>query len=258
MMPAAAEPALVLPPPHGLVRVGYHRGPFAWRAPRERVEDEDPGPLLAGNRFDAPHDEFFTLYFASRRYGAYLEKLAPFRPLPDMEARLDAAFDDVEVDAEHDHAPITGRLDADFLDPFVLAELALDPGVRFIDVEHPRTLDYLSQRVGRPFLDRFGLDRYDRGVPLNRDRRITRHLGLELHRLVLDNADIVGLRFSSVHDPAVDCWALWDKGAGAMTGQSLAPADMTDPEFRRAAATLRIELPEPPDLSLPHGHPASW
>jgi hypothetical protein len=257
-MPAAVEPCLVSPPPTGIVRVGYRPDPFLWREPK-RLEDEDQhGPYLAGNRFDAPDCEYRTLYFASVPYGAWLEKLSRFRPIAGLAAMIDAALDE-DPDPEHDQPLPDGSLPADFFAPLVIGEAQLDVAVRFIDVAHEHTLAALSHHIGRAFLDRYGLKRFDTGVPAHQDRNITRALALELYRLAERDPAIVGLRYSSTHAGGVDCWALWEKGATAMHTHSLAPVDLTNPALRDAATVLHVTLPDPPPTTpLPPDMPEPW
>jgi hypothetical protein len=261
---AAAEPKLVPPPRGGLVRVGRQPTPILWRDPRTRLEDEDASPLLTGNRFDAPNGEFRTVYFGTTAYGAWLEKLSPERPISDLAARIEATFAgegeegfDTEEDEgfESDLSPDL-VLDADFFDGLVLAEVQLHPDVWFIDVEHEDTLAALSQLVGRPFLERFGLDRFDRGVPLHRDRRITRSLALELYLIARGAA--VGLKWTSVHASGVECWALWENAVPFMHSETHRPFDLTSPDLRNAAATLRITVPDPAPPPTLEGLPESW
>jgi hypothetical protein len=182
---AAAEPKLVSPPPSGLVRVGRNPTPIQWRDPRTRLEEEAASPLLTGNRFDAPDGEFRSIYFGSTIYGAWIEKLSPFRPVSDLAERIAAALDpDEDEDSGFESDLRSGVLEADFFKDLVVVEVPVHPDAVFIDVENAATLDALNLRVGRSFLDRYQLgERFTRGVPLSHDRRVTRSLALELHRL---------------------------------------------------------------------------
>lgn len=88
---AAAEMHLVPPPAAGVVyHVGRRPNPFLWRVPGRLDLTADP-PITAGNRFDAPGGDYATLYCATTRYGALLEKLSPLRPIPELRNRIDQA-----------------------------------------------------------------------------------------------------------------------------------------------------------------------
>jgi hypothetical protein len=219
------------------------------------IDEEADAPLLTGNRFDAPHGEFRSLYFATEPYGCWLEKLAPLRPIADLVERIDAAMTE-PPDTEYDvdlHAVAVGP---DFFENLVLGEAFIDADARFVDVEHEDTLATLNQLVGLPFLKPFGLDRFDRGVAMSRDRRLTRALALELFDLAAGAA--VGLRYTSVHAAGVECWALWDAAGPLLRQRSLAPVDLTSRELREAADTLGVALPEPPAPARTPGLPEPW
>jgi RES domain len=259
MRPAAAL-HLVSPPAAGIARIGYQPDPFLWRDPK-LLSDEDgggPGPLLAGNRFDAPNREFRTLYFADNHHGAWLERLSRVLPLRDAAARIDAALDDEDPDPEFD-VPLTPGIDTSFFEKMVIGEARIADGARFIDVEHSTTLNTLNERLGLTFLTPFGWDRFDRGVPLNRDRRMTRQLAGHLYTVAKDDPDIVGLRWGSVHAGGSDCWALWEKGVSSLYDHALAPVDLTTPALRDAATILNLEIPSAPlPTPLPDGFPEPW
>jgi len=257
---AAAEPRLIAPPPGGLNRVGRKPDPFTWRETRELTEDEQQqlgAPvLLSGNRYDAPSGEFRTLYFADSAYGAYLEKLSPFRARKGLAEDLDGALDD-DADTTHEESLVGGQLPSDLLDRLVLGEVKFAPGALLIDVEDPATLAALARGVGDRFLKPFGLDRFDRGVVLSRNRRITRTLALELYNMSAGRA--VGLRYSSAHDPDVACFAIWQTALPFMHDHGLAPVDLSSPDLANAAAILGIRLPPAaaPPADLP-GMPTAW
>lgn len=260
----AVEPSFVSPPPGIMVRVGWREAPLKWRRP-PLIEDEDDAPLLGTNRFDAPADEYRTVYLADGQYGAWLEKLAPFRLVAGLHDRIAEATseDDGDPPDQGDLSESTiplstpGAVPADFFEDLVLVEARLSPEALVIDVEGEETMQALSVNVGRRFLERFGLDRFDRGVALHRDRRITRHLALELYLMAAPAA--CGLRCTSVHAAGVTCWALWESSASFILEKSLAPVDLSNPELQNAAATLGVTLPKAQVIKeLPDNLPRAW
>lgn len=255
----AAEPHLVPPPAEAVVRVGYRPDPFVFREPERLEDDADQwGPLEAGNRFDAPDFEFRTLYYASRRYGAYLEKLATFRPTSHIDVKINKTFDETP-DPPYGYPIESGVLTSAFFEPLVLGEAHLETRARFIDVEHEATFDFLAERVGRSFLNRHGFARFDRAIVATQERAVTRHLALELHTLLHAELNVVGIYYSSAHGRDVDCWALWDTGRWALSNHALVPIDYGDPELRDAAKIHRITLPNP-ENPLPADFPfaSNW
>jgi RES domain len=236
---AAAEPSLVLPPPGGLVRIGAVPWPFHWPEPRVLAQ-HGPAPDLSGSRFDAPRGEYRTLYFASDVTGALVEVLARFRQVPDLAQRLSDDGFDTPPDPEHDPPIAFGAVVADYLTNRCAGSVHVDDQARFIDVDDPATHNFLHLLAGQPLLDRFGLDRIDRGSFLSRDRALTRHLALELYTHAHDRA--AGLRYPSALDPTVTCYAVWDHADELLSGHDVDPLDVTQQTVRDAAARLRLTL----------------
>lgn len=254
-MGAAVNVHLTTPPPGGIVRVGPLPDPFVWRDSHELSEDDPASMLLGGSRFDAPHAEFRTTYYASDAYGAFLETLAPLREVIDLEANLADFFDDAP-DAGADYPLPAGTVPADRYRDKALGTVKVATGARFVDLEHANTLAFLNQRLGRGFLEPFGLDRFDRGVPLHRNRRVTRALALAVWELVGTSA--AGLHWTSVHASGVECWALWEHAVEHLHDHGVAPIDFSNTALRDAADTLKLDVPAPPPPPLPEGMPDTW
>ncbi len=264
--PAAAALHLVPPPAGGIYRLGRGDRPFAWSQGRTldqtitetlgELDDEDVPILLAGNRYDDPDNAFLTTYGATEEYGCALEKLAAFRDKQkDYEQQVIEATSEEEPDPEFDLPLLRGIVPADFFDAppgsadlrVVFGHIQLSQDALYVDVEDGRTNEALDRLVDRALLDSFGVDRVDRGLTLSRDRRITRPLAREIHRIARGSDEppgAVGIRYTSVHDSQVECWAIWETAQRFIQSEpGPYPVDFTSTAIKRAAAHLHLELP---------------
>jgi hypothetical protein len=238
--PAAGRPKLVPPPARELWRIGFRERPLAWRHPRP-LPDTPPSDEAPGGRFDAPNGEFATAYFASTDYGACIEKLAPIRPRIGLQDRI-AAFLTEDADPEHDVAlaPVVPR---EFCTVHVFVTATIRPEARFVDVDDPDTHTALHAASLSPalraLLDEHNMRRIDRGAFLHPDRRLTRHLALQLYTLYGGEPMVVGLRYSSSLDPGTECWAIWDTGEDLVVNRDRAPIDFSNISLRAARQTPR-------------------
>ncbi len=242
--PAAGRPKLVPPPTREVWRIGFRQHPLVWRHPRP-LPDTPPSDEVPGGRFDAPNGEFATAYFATTDYGACIEKLAPIRPRVGLQDRIDAFLTEA-ADPVHDIAlqPIVPR---EFCIIHVFVNATIRPEARFIDVDDPEThtaLHAASLSTGlRALLDEHNMRRIDRGAFLHPDRRLTRHLALQLYTLYGAEPMVVGLRYASSLDPDAECWAIWDTGEDLVVDGDRAPIDFSNTSLRAAAQRLGLELP---------------
>ncbi|MCW2983622.1 MAG: hypothetical protein JWR63_1192 [Conexibacter sp.] len=240
-----------------LVRAARGSDPFKWRNADELLSEQDlaAAPELSGNRFDSPTAEFRTLYFASEPYGCHLETMSRFRPLSRLEAAIVAAVDD-DSDPEHEFPFATGKVPAEWIQARILGRVSVNPEARFVDLEDAKTLTWLQAELGVDWLKPWGLDRFDRGVALNRDRALTRRLAAEIRDRLY--SDAVGIRYTSVHDQSAVCFAAWENIVPMLNGHRVEPVDPAGSEIKRAADALGIELPNPPDPVPPIEGVAPW
>jgi hypothetical protein len=285
----AADLHLVPPPDGGVYRLARGPDPFVWYPAKTLAETEDGSlVLLSGNRFDAPDGEFRSLYAATAPYGCALEKLAAFRDSqsdyeqkiidatsggdPDAQNIEDATGPD--PDQEFDRPLLRGIVPRDYFDSregapdtrIVLGHARLNHDALFVDVEHEQTIAALDRLVDRKLLASFGVDRVDRGLVHNRNRRITRPLAREIHRIATSRTDAglpglnaVGIRFTSAHSENVECWAIWEPAIHYMRDHAVYAVDFTSDAIQAAARTMDLELPASTDPSpMPPGMPSSW
>lgn len=259
---------LIAPPPGGLHRLGQHPNPFAFRDPRE-LDEHEPAPLRTGNRFDAPKGEYRSIYLASTPYGCYLEKLAAFRHDYTLKQRMRDALDgdDPDYPGPPDPEPDPAYDPPLFPDPPLvppnlfankaMGETQVDPTASFVNIEHEDTLQELAAAIGDHFARTYGVERIDRGTVFDRDRRVTRYLALAVFRAA--HADrAIGIKYTSAHAGGVDTWMVWDTGHGALHTPTLTPVDLTNPDLKKAASVLGLDVPDVDLPPMPAGMPDSW
>jgi hypothetical protein len=223
--------------PGTLYRVGRWPNPFVWRRPRTKLLDElHPHD---GYRWDAPEADFATMYCATEPVGSFVETLANYRRDDYFAARLHAATNEDEPDAEYAFDAIGGVVPRGYFDR-VLGRATLDPEHDFIDVDHPRTHAQLTQELPN-LLVKQGAREFDRGVMMTQDRRITRTVAGHLYAQTASTA--AGIRYESRLHRDLECWALWEHCAPYLTDHEVDPLTADHPEIRRAAELLKLQLP---------------
>jgi hypothetical protein len=237
--------ALHLTPAPGVVhRVGLLPEPFSWRLPVADLVRIGSKPELAGGRWDAPASEFATLYCADAPVIAFVESISPFRPVPGYEEAILAATNGDPPDPEFDHAIYSGRLPATYFEPLrateeptlqgrALGQADLTDG-ELVDVSHPDTHHELNGALGE-LLKRYGFDRFDRGVMMSQDRRISRQVAAHLHA----STKAVGISYECRFSDGT-CFALWERAK--LTPGDVRPVTNRDPDLRHAAELLHITM----------------
>ena len=205
-------------------RVGRPPQPWAWL---------DWGVALAdrtfGNRWDDPLGQYRVLYGSTSRYGAWLEKLARFRPAP--VAPVLSRDEPLDV--------TSGDLPRSELARWRMG-LAQLRG-EYADIGHSESLAVLRPFIW-PGLASFGLAELDAGaIRAAAPRRLTQ----ELSRVVYEWRDPVfaGIRYGSRLGDDVENWALFERddlGLDLLGIDEGNPAE--DHELERALQTLRIRL----------------
>lgn len=200
----------VVPAPEsGIYRVAKGLDPFRFLPPRSPLPEQDE-PVLDGNRWDDSLGEFAALYCASSAVAAFAETIARYREVPGLLDRIDA-FLSGEPDSDYDFDLEPARVPDDYFADRYLGHVAIDPAVRFVDVDHPDTHASLAGPL-RPLLRRHRLRVIDRGVVFSPDRRLTRPIARHCWTLARtpDHRDWAGLRYESRLRAGWECWAVWE------------------------------------------------
>jgi len=229
-----------------LFRVGRLPNPFTWRAPWSPLPElEDI--VREGNRWDAPDGSWKTLYLADSALVAFAETIAWARPCQGLAQRILDETDEEPPDPDHDFPLIDGgHLPRDFFEPDppphdqrALGTCRLESAPLFIDVSHPDSHHELNLVLAAE-LAKLGIDRIDRGVVMQQDRRVTRPIAA--HLFTNHRAQAVGIRFESRFVPDGWCYAAWENASTFLLPDDVEPITRDHPDLREAAALLHIEL----------------
>jgi hypothetical protein len=238
MSTAAGADMHLVPPPRGLLyHVGPAPNPFRWRLPAKL---DLTAAITASGRFDAPNGDYATLYCATERYGALLEKLAPLRPIPDLRTRVEEVLSGAP-DPQYDRIPGSAPFPADIFEALQMGIVAVDPDAQFIDVDDPKTHVALEKYGGKPLLQVLRISRIDRGTFLSPDRALTRRAAHELYQLAGGLA--AGLRYTSAIAGDAECWAIWDHARSRLHDHDVEPIDVSSPDLKRALPRLGFKPP---------------
>lgn len=225
----------------GIYRVAKGLDPFAFRPPRGALPDGDE-PVLDGNRWDDPRGRFATLYCASTAETAFGETIARYREAPGLLDRIDS-FLNARPDPDYDFDLQPARVPADYFADRYLGHVAVDPDVRFVDVDHPDTHTALTAPM-RALLRAHRLRAVDRGVAFSPDRRLTRPIAGHYWTLAQtpDHRDWAGLRYESRLLEGWECWALWEPSPIRLHGSVVHAVTRANPDLLAAARRLAIAL----------------
>jgi len=157
----------------------------------------------AGNRFDIPG--VGVLYCASTLEGCFAETLARFRPKLDL----------VELVADEWKAAghlRPGTVPAGWRHRRTAVEVAVDPGYRFLDVDHLDTHQVLRGELALG-LAALGYSDLDAGLIRGPDRRVTRLVAAWAHQQMADGDGelyrFAGIRYVSRLSTDWVCWAIF-------------------------------------------------
>jgi RES domain len=230
-------------PPGGIFRLSEWSAPLDPPPPPAPLWEVDPEYDSSG-RWDAPDEEFSTLYCATEAEGCFGEKLGPFIPQPEavleieefLEAEPDAAFLDDDLTSGLDRSDIAKI-------GWKLAWAPSDPQARVFDVTSRRTwiallpsIASIVRAVGLP-LNKAALKSSRRGV--------TRRVAGTLYEASRDDdGDILvhGIRYESRRPPAWECWALWEPLPLNVGEATVEDVTIDHPALRSAAAKLGVPL----------------
>lgn len=232
---------LVAAPATGVYRVAKGLDPFVFRPPRSALPAGDE-PVLDGNRWDDPLGQFASLYCATTAEAAFGETIARYREKDGLIDRI-SAFLNSDPDPAYDFELEPGRVPRDYLADRHLGHVAVDPDVRFVDVDHPHTHAAATPAL-RGLLRQHRLREVDRGVMFNADRRLTRPIARYYWTLAQspDHRDWAGLRYESRLSSSWECWALWEPSPIRLHISDVHAVTRANPDLRAAAARLRLTL----------------
>ncbi len=204
----------------------------------ERDNDES-------RRWDAPNEEFRTLYCASQEEGAFGEKLSSFRLEPAVVRAIDEFLVE-EADDEFAGDDLAGGLTREDVDDLNW-KLAWAPrlgGAQAIDITASRSRLATLPRIAGA-LRAFGFPKLDR-VALRTSRRgFTRRVAGYLHEMATEeDADLQvgGIRYESRLPPAWECWALWQPLPLNVGEAKVEEITIDHRALRSAAAKLGVPL----------------
>jgi hypothetical protein len=222
----AAEPAAVEPP--GLIwRVARSDDPLAM----SEITAADFRLKRAGNRFDTTAGG--VLYGATQLLGCYIETLARFRP----SAKIRAAVKD------EPGFMLCGGVPSDWRTRRVKVSIRLPDALPFLDVESPRTHEYLTTELALE-LAALKVPVLDVGMVRGPDRRITRAIAtwafnVGIHDDGSGTPLYSGIRYVSRLDQQ-ECWAVFE--GTPIEEVSRSTVSLSDDALQEAADMFGLRL----------------
>lgn len=199
---------------------------FSWITPTDAALPK------AGNRFDVPGGG--VLYAATDPQCCYSETLARYRPTPKMR----------EIVGEQEPGfMVTGGVPQDWRLARVKAVLKLESPLPFLDVDHPATLQFLSEELAQDLVA-LGYDgeNLDFSDVCNRDRRLSRRIAQYAYTALEGSGEHLysGIRYLSRLNPRHECWAVFD--GTEIREVSTTAIELTDPDLIAVADLWGLRL----------------
>lgn len=179
------------------------------------------------NRFDLPGAQ--TIYAASSTEGAYGELLGALKISGTYRGHdyLDEVGDvDLYALIAEDWADLgkrgPGVVDIGWLYAHRMYTVTMPASGRFVEIEHARTLTYLSGHIPLPLWER-GTTEITASEIRSSDRHLTTELASTLATAVLaEHSLALGAHYHSKHGTEWTCWAVWlrDGVANALSADS--------------------------------------
>lgn len=210
--------------------------------PGEPLNDGEP-------RWEDAYGQFATAKFSKTSMAAIGRTLAEYRAY--QEAGVGGVLDFFKGFFTHrpDHpdepVPVPGRIPEDYFGGAHRLHLDHDSDLGFIDVEHPRTRDTLSEALAGPF-GAMGIT-IDEGLSQNQDRRVTRLVMTTLHDICLASGrdQVVGIRYRTP-DPEWEAFVMWNPPAPPgidLPGADISRISRNDEDLIEAAGWLDLTIP---------------
>lgn len=185
------------------------------------------------NRFDLPGQQ--TIYCASTPEGAYGELLGalkisgPYRASEYLDGQDE---DDLYALIAQDWAELGARppgvIDINWLYAHRLYIVAMPPSGSFIEIEHARSVTYLTSHIPPALYER-GIAEITVAQTRSSDRHLTTELAQTLAAAPLaGEVPALGVHYYSKHGTEWSCWAVWlrdgvKEALGADHGEAVAP-----------------------------------
>lgn len=236
-------------PEEGLFRGGRWADVIKFPPPAPDISSRilTPGPLLVDGypRWEDAYGRFSTAKFSATKMAAVGRPMAGFRRyvsgginfLDKMKGYFLAEPDGGEPAVHENRVPPSHFEDAHVL------YLDYDPDLRFVDLDHPETVQMIEAIVGTS-LTAIGAD-LGGGISQNRDRRVTRLVMATVYNLCGDYGfdKIVGVRCAAP-EPEWDSYVFWNPPPGIdLTEGLVKPVSPYHEAVREAARRLELELP---------------
>lgn len=179
-------------------RIGRTNDPMRFST----IRPEDAALKRAGNRYDVPGAG--VLYVGDSRAACFGETIARFRPAPAM---IELLGDEPEGGP---FMPL-GSIPQDWRLQRSMVELELDPDARFVDVDAPETLGWLTNELTAA-LSALG---YEEPLDLsdihNRDRQLSRLIASHVFTTQNSDGDFTydGIQYRSRVGADWLCWAVF-------------------------------------------------
>jgi hypothetical protein len=231
-------------PASGIYRLSEWSAPLDPPPPPAPLWAVDPEHDASG-RWDAPGEEFSTLYCATEAEACFGEKLGPFIPRPEAVLEIEE-FLEKEPDEDFVGDDLTSGLDRTDIAMigWKLAWAPTDPEARAFDVTARRTWVALLPSIASVLRAV--------GLPLNRAalkssiRGATREVAGKLYEASRDDDDgevrAHGIKYESRRPPAWECWALWEPLPLEVADATVEEVTIDHPALRSAAAKLGVPL----------------
>lgn len=184
--------------PASVYRIGRNGDPLRF----SEIRPEDAALPRAGNRYDVPGAG--VLYVGDSRAACFGETIARFRPAPAMIELLGDEPDDP-------HFMPLGSIPQDWRLQRTIVELEIDPTARFVDVDAPETLGWLTQKL-QQHLRAAGYDEpLDIADIHNKDRHLSRLIASLIFTTSNTEGDFVydGIQYRSRVGSHWMCWAVF-------------------------------------------------
>jgi hypothetical protein len=187
-----------------------------------------------GNRWDDPLGKYRVHYACSQPVGAYLEKLAPFRP------DLIAASGIGSIAGGGTGSP-PGKLPASWLKGQMLGEAA--PNGEYAHLGHSRSLAFVRTTMATRLIT-YGITDLDAAtIRLSTLRRLTQEISRDVYDATGPSGSrFAGIRYASRLGDELANWAIFESTPSAIQIIAVRPIDLLDPDLLEALDILGIEL----------------